>query len=966
LIFASSLLAAPTTFAQNRISTNITNGTHVEIAGSVHPRARTATDLGATAGDTKLSMSLRFSMTDAQSAALDQLLADQQNPASPRYHQWLTPAQFGAEFGLSQVDIAKVTAWLAAQGFTVTSTANGRTFVSFDGTVAQADAAFGTSIHNLRSSDGEQHFANITNVTVPAALNGVVEGVTGLHDFRLKPRVKGSIAPAPEFTSSTSGIHYLAPGDLYTIYQMTPLLNGSPAITGAGMSIAIVGQVDINTADIAAFRTASGLSAISLSTVHANGVDPCTSSPTFCSSQSGQSNLEESSLDVEWSGAMAPSANIVFVNAPCALPGTGCGVDAMTWAVDNNLAPIVTSSYGLCEAGWGTTDIVNANAVFKQANAQGQTVVGSSGDSGATDCDAGPSAMEGLTADFPASSPYVTGMGGTMFNEGTATGATTYWNGSNNANSGSAISYIPESAWNDASYDAFGGGGGGSSAYFPKPAWQVGTVNDASRDVPDLALTASDAHDPFMFCVNVASAESCTNGYRIANGSLFVAGGTSFDSQIFGGMLALLEQKLGATTGLGNIDPKLYALANNSSYYSAGTTIASNGNVVFNDVTSGNNATACTAGTPNCLNGGSEGYNASSGYDLATGWGSVNLSNLASDWNKVTPLGSGSLGNNISTTTLTASPTSATTGSTITLTATVTGTAGTPTGTVQFLANDNAVTAPIGLIPLNSTTATATYSWTASCSAAGQQSVSAVYSGDINYQGSKGPALTAGGSATTSNGSLITSPVLATITGTCPDFSVTPSSGSGITVSGTNATVTVAAGGTIPSVTIAVAPLNGFSGTVAFSYSGTTTSGYLPTVTLSPSSVNISGSTSASTTVSLSGITADSQIPTKPKEAGQPWYEASGGIAVASLLMIVFPHRRRLGGLLAVLLAVALALGASGCSSSSSSSSTGTTTTGGTTTTNPYAGTYTVTVIATYSNNGQSTVHASTITYSIN
>ena len=973
LIVAVSLLV-PAIFAQNRIRTNITNATRAEIADSVHPRARSAKDQGPTAGDTKLSMSLRFSMTGAQSAALDQLLADQQNPDSPRYHQWLTPAQFGAQFGLSQADIAKVTTWLGAQGFTVTGVAKGRTFVSFDGTVAQANAAFGTSIHNLLS-DGEQHFANITDVEVPSALSGVVGGITGLHDFRLKPRLKAEIRPAPEFTSSTSGNHYLAPGDLYTIYQMTPLLNGSPAITGSGMSIAVVGQVDINTADIAAFRTASGLNAINLTTVHADGKAHPVQTCTNCSPSTG--DLDESSLDVEWSGAMAPTANIIFVNATCALPGCS-SVDAMTGAVDNALAPIITSSYGLCEAGWGTTDIATASTVFKQANAQGQTIVGSTGDSGATDCDTGASAagtiesaIEGLTADFPASSPYVTGVGGTMFSEGTATGATTYWSSSNNANSGSAISYIPESAWNDSSYDSFGGAGGGSSAFFAKPTWQVGTVNDASRDVPDLALDASDAHDPFMFCVNVATGQSCTNGYRLANNSLMVAGGTSFDSQIFGGMLALLEQKLGATTGVGNINPKLYALANNASYYSAGSTIASNGNVVFNDVTSGNNAQPCTAGTPNCPNGGSEGFSAGIGYDLATGWGSVNLSNLATDWNKVTALGTGSLGSNLSTTTLATTPActitttggpcnlSSATGTTVTLTATVTGSAGTPTGTVQFLTNNNALTTPVALVA-----GTATFAWTTTCAAAGQQSLSAVYSGDTNYQGSKGPTLMASGSNKASNGSLMTAPVLLQVTGICPDFSLTPSTGSGVTVSGNNASVTVAAGGTIPSVTMAVAPLNGFSGTVAFSFSGSTGTGYLPTVSFSPATVSVSGSTSASTSVSFSGITAELRVPAMPKSAGQPWYEAGGGIAVASLLMIVFPRRRRLGGLLAIVLAVTLAFGASGCGNNTSTTSGGG---GGTTTPNPQAGVYTVNVIATYtSSGGQTTVHASTITYNIN
>ena len=208
---------------QNRITAAAANSVPVEVPGSVHPYVRNSTDLGATAGNTRLQgMSIRFTMTDAQQAALDQLLADQQNPSSPRYHQWLTPAEYGAQFGLSSGDIAKVTAWLTSQGFTAIEIANGGAFVRFNGTVAQAQTAFATSIHTL-SLNGETHFANVTNVQVPGAFAGVVGAVTGLHNFRMQPHVHTN-AVRPDFTSTVSGNHYMAPGDLYTIYNMTPLM----------------------------------------------------------------------------------------------------------------------------------------------------------------------------------------------------------------------------------------------------------------------------------------------------------------------------------------------------------------------------------------------------------------------------------------------------------------------------------------------------------------------------------------------------------------------------------------------------------------------------------------------------------------------------------------------------------------------------------------------------------------------
>ena len=296
-------------------------------------------------------------------------------------------------------------------------------------------------------------------------------------------------------------------------------------------------------------------------------------------------------------------------------------------------------------------------------------------------------------------------MGGTMFNEGTATGATNNWLATDATFTAgtavplatySATGYIPEAAWNDASLGAYGGGGGGASAFFTKPTWQVGTPADAARDVPDLSLNASDGHDQLLLCVNVATGVSCGSGFRVSasNSNLDAAGGTSFDSPIFGGMLALVEQKIGSRVG--NANQTIYALGNNSTYYKPGQNTATNSTVVFNDVTNGNNAMACTAGSQSCGSGGTAGYNAVNGYDLATGWGSVNLTNLANDWALVTPLGVGTLGSTTSVTNLSTSTSTATVGATVTLTATVTGSVSTPTGTVTFLANNVALASSRG------------------------------------------------------------------------------------------------------------------------------------------------------------------------------------------------------------------------------------------------------------------------------
>jgi subtilase family serine protease len=982
----SPVPAAGQSSISNRINTAVSSSRMVAIPGSVHPRALQSADLGPLAGDTHLpGMSLHFTPSAAQQAELNQLLADLQDPASPRYHQWLTPQQYAAQFGLSNSDIAKVTAWLTSQGFTVTGVANGGTFVTFDGTVAQAQSAFATSIHSL-SVNGETHFANVTNLSVRSAFAGVVGAVSGLHDFRLKPRVHTSFVK-PNFTSSVSGSHFIAPGDIYTIYDMNPLLSSS-SLPGANVTIAVTGQVDISPYDVNTFRADSGLN-VNPPTVQVvpsavyGGCDPGT--PTSynraCvgSNPPASNDLAESSIDVEWSGAMAPYATVLFVTSQDVFL-------SMQYAIDTNVAPIVTTSYGNCEAAWGSTEMNTENQLFQQANTQGQTILAAGGDSGATDCDSSSAAAatQGLAVDFPASSPFVTALGGTGFSgdgagtgSGTTWGATQYWKGTSGSDViSSALSYIPEAVWNDASAGYFGGGGGGVSAFFTKPAWQVETgasgmtslvPPDGARDVPDLALNASDTHDSFLYCVGVVSGVSCGNGFRISatNNGLTVAGGTSFDSQIFGGMVALIEQKIGFK--IGNANPTLYALGNNVAYYNP--TAAS----VFHDVTSGSNAILCAAGSTGCPTGGSIGYAATTGYDLATGWGSVDLSNLANDWNLVTPLGSGSLAANTSTTNLvattsTSSPTNVTVTPaapvTVTLTATVTAGSTAPTGTVQFLVNNvpAAGTSKIALTTANNVT-TAIYQYTASCSTLGQQSMTAVYSGDSNYQGSIGPVLTANGSSVTSNGSYLTNPLIVTVTGgTCPNFSLTTS----------NMVVSVAAGGTIPAVTFTATSANGLSGTVTFSATASSTSGYIPTLSFSPVSVAISSTAPVTTTLTLSGITASLHLPTAPGRfdsgtmlaqqnpgrnpfSNRPWTASGSGLTLAGLLLLVLPRRRRLGGLLLVVLSVALAAGVSGCGSSQSAPPSTTTIN-----TNPYSGTYTVTVVGAYS--GSTTLPPQTVT----
>jgi len=639
--FFLPLLATSLCFAvqPDRILSPIDSSQMVRVKGNVHGLARAGSDLGRSDGGKLLhGVSLVFHPSAAQQKDLDNLLAQQQDRSSPNYHKWLTPAQFGERFGMTQSDLNRVVAWLESRGFTVTSIANSRNQISFDGTVAQVESAFSTEIHNYLV-DGEIHFANATDPSVPAALAGSVLSIGHLHDFAPKPRIRVQ----SHFTSVISGDHFLTPGDFATIYDLTPLYNASPAIDGTGEKIAIIGQSTVNLTDLSNFRSAAGLAAKAPTLV----LYPSTSTPARC-----PGDELESDLDLEYSGGIAKNASIIFVYA--GLMGSDkCGGsrqnsvwNALQAAVDTDVAPVISTSYGFCESGLGQSFSSTVRGWAQQANSQGQTIVAASGDAGAADCDpAGSvSATGGLAVDVPASIPEVTGMGGTEFNADNANGQTQvvggnavadppYWNGTTGGNDdiSSALEYIPGGAWNDTVADnKLAASGGGASIYFTKQAgeaiWQVGpgVHADGVRDVLDLALNASRNHDPYLICSedgpNGTIVATCTSGFRDSTAHLAAVGGTSAGAPTFAAIVALLNQYLNQP-GLGNVNPTLYQLA------------VGNPDNAFHDITSGSNFVPCTSGTPNCPAGTTQyGFNAGVGYDQVTGLGAVDASNLALAW----------------------------------------------------------------------------------------------------------------------------------------------------------------------------------------------------------------------------------------------------------------------------------------------------------------------------------------------
>jgi subtilase family serine protease len=375
--------------------------------------------------------------------------------------------------------------------------------------------------------------------------------------------------------------------------------------------------------DIDAFRTAAGLPKYDPTLLLV---------PSTGASQHSTGDETEADLDIEWSGAVAKNAGIIYVYVGNSTTKTV--FDALKYAITNNVAPIISISYGNCEAALGSSVVMTMQQWAQQANSQGQTISGPSGDDGAADCESSTAtvATHGLAVDVPAAIPEVTGVGGSEFSgdaaatvSGGCASATTFWTGSCSATSGaSAISYIPEMGWNDTNSNGLAASGGGASTIFSKPPWQTGTgvPSDGKRDVPDVAFDGANGHDPYLICsqdffTGGSNATSCSNGFRASDQSLAAIGGTSAGAPTFAGVLAILNQAT-RSNGLGNVNPDLYNLSGTSA---------------FHDITSGNNKVPCTTGTPNCPSGTlSIGFNAGTGYDQATGLGSMDVANLEAAW----------------------------------------------------------------------------------------------------------------------------------------------------------------------------------------------------------------------------------------------------------------------------------------------------------------------------------------------
>lgn len=705
------------------------------LRGTVHPLANAANDRGPAPDGMQLQrIQLLLRRSPARQAALERLIAQMHTPGSAQYHQWLTPRQFGEQFGPSDQDIATIESWLASHGFQVNGVDPAKQVLEFSGDVAQMREAFHTQIHKY-AVHGKTHYANASNPQIASALAPVIAGFVSLNNFRIRrySRVLGEAlydtrahTATPEWTyGAGANVTYpLAPADFAKQYDLSPLYTGG--VNGARETIAVLSDSNIDVSLVNQFRSTFGLAA-NPPQVIIDGNDPGIDGindpdgPNFDSI--------EAYLDVEWSGAVAPAATIDLVTAADTALASGL-ILAAEHAVFSNIAPVISLSFGFCEPGLGSTNSF-LNLLWEQAAAQGITVVVSSGDSGSAGCDNDTSqfyAVGGLAVNGYASTPFNVTVGGTDFfysdfnNSAALTSQlATFWNATpTQLPQASLLQVIPEQPWNDSQYglDAIndytqinnstattiaGGGGGASScqsgtgtsssggwatctAGYAKPSWQTGAgvPADGVRDLPDVSLFAADGLNLSFYpiCATDGDCQPPTGSNLI---QITGVGGTSASVQAFAGIMALVNQRYGRQ---GQADFVLYPL---KSQFPA----------AFHNVIQGTNSVPCSfsPSTPNCISvsspitvtdpalgaavegqigsGATADYNAAAGYNLATGLGSIDANVLVTDWGSI---------KFTSTTINLTSPTAGATishGASVTFSGTVAGT-GTPTGDVAI------------------------------------------------------------------------------------------------------------------------------------------------------------------------------------------------------------------------------------------------------------------------------------------
>ena len=718
------LLLALATFApslraqtQPLITTPVDESKLVTLTGSRPAALKGATDLGA-ANESQPSGRLMVTLkrSPEQEASLQSFLLSAHQQSSPSYHKWLAPGEFGTRFGATDSDVQQVTAWMQSHGLTVAKVSAGKTSIEFSGTIGQVNQAFHTSIHKYTTTNNETHYANATDPQVPAAFSAVVSGVSQLNDFKATPLFKlagqAQYNPKthqgiPQWTvpgqAGAPPIYLLTPEDFATQYDVKPLQAAN--VTGAGVTIGIINQSNIDINVVNAYRTLFGLPA-NPPQIIIDGNDPGVNGAAI-----------EAYLDVENAGAVAPGATVkMYIAGTIGLLGEG-GIDfSMVRAVDDDAASILSLSFQTAEVAQTAAGNQFINDLWEQASAQGQTVLVAAGDTGAASA---LFPIIGLGVNGFSSTAWNMSVGGTDAYVGDyASGGASiasYWSNANDANLGSLQKPMSEQPWNNSNYglnsttydpvavqaqQLAGGGGGASSCAisspgvfnpiidgtlpvcisgWPKPSWQVGpgVPNDMVRDLPDVSLFAANGANGVAWPVCTEAGECSDINPNSGQTLVSAVGGTSASAPAMAGVLALIEQKYGPQ---GQANYTLYPLAVQFP-------------TVFNDITVGSNNEPCTADfiltffgllngcSPDTNGDGSDSlqnYSATSGYDQASGLGTIDVNQLYTNWGKLTYAPSA--------TTLTLTPTTIVHGQSVLASVRVSGN-GVPSGPVALVSS---------------------------------------------------------------------------------------------------------------------------------------------------------------------------------------------------------------------------------------------------------------------------------------
>jgi subtilase family serine protease len=659
----------------------------VTLAGNTHPQASAQFDRGPVPDGMVLDhLLLQLKRSPERERVLAELIDELHNPRSANFHRWLTARDFGERFGPAADDISTVASWLLSHGLQVNLVYPSGMVIDVTATAGQIREAFHTEIHYY-DVGGKRHIANASDPRIPAALQPVIEGFAALHDFRPSAHMRR------HFSFGFQGFEFyeLGPQDFATIYNLNPLWQASSPIRGAGQTIVVLEDSDMNASDWTTFRSAFGLASYAgkLTQIHPEprtGTQNCTD-PGLTYDES------EAALDAEWSGAVAPDAAIEL--ASCRSTRTTFADLIAGHNLLNSSAPpaIMSDSYGGCESGYGTSGNAAYRKLWQQAVVEGTSVFVAAGDEGAAECDAGLHyATQGIAVDGTASTPYDVAVGGTDFTDYVDGTTSEYWTNTNGFGGETALSYVPEMTYNDScassvlfSFEGYSSGGafcnsqsgqsdlwvaggsGGPSAVYKRPAWQAavyGTVNDGWRNLPDVSLFAGDGFytHAYVYCMSDTNQGGLPCEYSNSKDAYYnSAGGTSFSSPAFAGIQALVNQKTGSRQG--NPNYVLYSLAaaeygsnSNPNLGNLSACNTSNGKAigaacVFYDVTTGDNDQPCK-GTDDCYttSGATYGvlstsstslnvaYPSKGGWDFATGLGSVNIANLVDSWSSAADL----------------------------------------------------------------------------------------------------------------------------------------------------------------------------------------------------------------------------------------------------------------------------------------------------------------------------------------